>query len=145
MFPTNDDSLHWLSSLVLVSGQQCQTCAQSKVIKLGLKSWRTWSTFWPFWPLWALLHTPSLLNSSKSLNASDVLPNDAQLVHKLVGSIHGKGRPGFTVKTLPKAQRTRGLSSYHKFKHKSWSYFIFRISTRINLKISTKHQLLHKT
>ena len=35
--------------------------------------------------------------------------------------------------TLPKAQRTRGLSSYHKFKHKSWSNFIFRIST--------KHQL----
>ena len=36
-------------------------------------------------------------------------------------------------KTLPKAQRTRGLSSYHKFKHKSWPNFIFRIST--------KHQL----
>ena len=40
--------------------------------------------------------------------------------------------------TLPKAQRTRGLSSsyqsnflrsYHNFKHKSWSNFIFRIST----------------
>ena len=26
-------------------------------------------------------------------------------------------------KTLPKAQRTRGLSSYHKFKNKSWSRF----------------------
>ena len=36
-------------------------------------------------------------------------------------------------KTLPKAQRTRGLSSYHKFKYKSWSNFILRIST--------KHQL----
>ena len=45
------------------------------------------------------------------------------------------------LKTLPKAQRTRGLSSayqsnffrsYHKFLHKSWSN-IFRIST--------KHQL----
>ena len=34
--------------------------------------------------------------------------------------------------TLPKAQRTRGLISYHRFKHKS-SNFIFRIST--------KHQL----
>ena len=42
------------------------------------------------------------------------------------------------LKTLPKAQWTRGLSSscqsnflksYHKFKHKSWSNFIFRIST----------------
>ena len=31
--------------------------------------------------------------------------------------------------TLPKAQRTRGLSSNHKFKHKSWSNFICRIST----------------
>ena len=63
--------------------------------------------------------------------------------------------------TLPKAQRTRGLSStyqsnffrsYHKFKHKSWSN-IFRISTlhqlqnlnqtspfwqNLNLKILTK-------
>ena len=55
-------------------------------------------------------------------------------------------------KTLPKAQRTRGLSSscqsnflrwYHKFKHKSWSHFIFRISTKHQLKISTKHQHLH--
>ena len=35
--------------------------------------------------------------------------------------------------TLPKAQRTRGLSLYHKFKQKSWPNFISRIST--------KHQL----
>ena len=34
------------------------------------------------------------------------------------------------IKTFPKAQRTRGLSSYHKFKHKPWSKFIFRISTK---------------
>ena len=32
--------------------------------------------------------------------------------------------------TLPKAQRTRGLSSYNKFKQKSWSSCIFRISTK---------------
>ena len=31
------------------------------------------------------------------------------------------------------AQRTRGLSSYYKFLHKSWSYFIFRISNRYQL------------
>ena len=46
--------------------------------------------------------------------------------------------------TLPKAQRTRGLSSscqsnflksYHKFKHKSWPHFFFRISTKHQLKI----------
>ena len=37
------------------------------------------------------------------------------------------------LETLPKAQRTRGLSSYHKFKHKSWSNFIFRISTKHHL------------
>ena len=66
-----------------------------------------------------------------------------------------------TVETLPKAQRTRGLSSayqsnffrsYHKFLHKSWSN-IFRILTKhqiqslnqisafrqnVNLKILTK-------
>ena len=55
-------------------------------------------------------------------------------------------------KTLPKAQRTRGLSSscqsnilksYHKFKRKSWWHFIFRISTKHQVKISTKHQHLH--
>ena len=48
--------------------------------------------------------------------------------------------------SLPKAQRTRGLSSsyqsnsfrsYHKFKHASWSNFIFRISI--------KNQLLNQT
>ena len=33
----------------------------------------------------------------------------------------------FSLKTLPKAQRTRGLSSYHKLVHKSWSNFNFRI------------------
>ena len=46
------------------------------------------------------------------------------------------------LRTLPKAQRTRGLSSacqsnlfrsYHKLLHKSWSNFIFRISTRHQL------------
>ena len=46
------------------------------------------------------------------------------------------------IKILPKAQRTRGLRSacqsnlfrsYHKFKHKSWSNFIFRILTRHQL------------
>ena len=37
-------------------------------------------------------------------------------------------------KTLPKAQRTRGLSSYHKITvHKSWTYYSYRISL--------KHQL----
>ena len=37
------------------------------------------------------------------------------------------------LKTLPKAQRTQGLSAYqssNKFKHKSWSNFIIRISTK---------------
>ena len=31
------------------------------------------------------------------------------------------------IEKLPKAQRTRGLSSYHKFLHKYWSNFDFRI------------------
>ena len=44
----------------------------------------------------------------------------------------GKSRPksNFSfhlIKTLPKAQRTRGLSSYHKFLHNSWQNFNFRI------------------
>ena len=36
-------------------------------------------------------------------------------------------------KTSPKAQRTRGLSSYHKFLNKSWSDYIFIISTKQQL------------
>ena len=39
-------------------------------------------------------------------------------------------RPWSEIKTLPKTQRTRGLSSYHKFKHKSWSNFKFKISIK---------------
>ena len=59
---------------------------------------------------------------------------------------------GAIVQTLPKAQRTRGLSSscqsnflrsHHKFKNKSWSHFIFRILALHQLKISTKPQHLH--
>ena len=56
------------------------------------------------------------------------------------------------LKTLQKAQRTRGLSSscqsnflksYHKLKQKSRSQSIFRISTKHQQKILTKHQHLH--
>ena len=45
-------------------------------------------------------------------------------------------------KTVPKAQRTRGVialvkvtycRSYHKFIHKSWSKFSFRVSTKLQL------------
>ena len=50
-------------------------------------------------------------------------------------SVANRYHIGGRLKTLPKAQRTRGLSSYHKFKHKSC----------INFKITTKHQPLHKT
>ena len=55
---------------------------------------------------------------------------------------------------IAKAQRTRALSSsfesnflrsYHKFRNKYWSHFIFRISTKHQLKISTKNQNLHST
>ena len=34
----------------------------------------------------------------------------------------------YQIKTWPKAQLTRGLSLYHKFLHKTWSNFNFRIS-----------------
>ena len=58
------------------------------------------------------------------------------------------------LETLPKAQRTRGLNSsckskflrsYQKFENKSWSHFIFRISSKHQLKISIKHHNLHST
>ena len=51
------------------------------------------------------------------------------------------------LQTLPKAQRTRGLSftyqsnffgSYHKFSDKSWSDFIFTISTKQQLQLFNK-------
>ena len=56
-----------------------------------------------------------------------------------------EGWIGSLPETLPKAQRTRGLSStyqsnffgsYDKFKHKSWSNFIFIISTKHQLQNS---------
>ena len=55
------------------------------------------------------------------------LPNAGCLCncHWMLFKIQSQPKP----KTLPKAQRTRGLSSYHKFKHESWSNFILRIST----------------
>ena len=66
-------------------------------------------------------------------------------------------------KTLPKAQRTRGLSSsyqsnffrsYHKFLQKSWSNLIFKISTKNQLqyrnqtsasRLNLKFKILTKT
>ena len=67
--------------------------------------------------------------------------NDADVVGVRNGCTFTGWTGRYWIKTLPKAQRTRGLSSayqsnffrsYHKFLHKSWSN-IFRIST--------KHQL----
>ena len=55
---------------------------------------------------------------------------------------HSTYRHLFWPQTLPKAQRTRGLSSYYKFLKKSWSNFTFRYRTGINFKISTKHEYL---
>ena len=46
-----------------------------------------------------------------------------------------------STKTLPKAQRTRGLSSYLKFKHKSWSISSSESRPSINFNISTKLSL----
>ena len=59
----------------------------------------------------------------------------------------------FPSKTLPKVQQIRGLSSayqsnmfrsYHKFKHKSWLNFIFRISTKYKLQ-NLKQMLCSKS
>ena len=46
-------------------------------------------------------------------------------------------------KTLPKAQRTRGLSSYHKFTNLD-QITISESRLSVNLKISTKHQHQHQ-
>ena len=62
-------------------------------------------------------------------------------------AIWNNGKQPTGEKTLPKAQRTRVLSSYHKFKHKSRPNFIFRISTKHqlqlqpNISISTKSSM----
>ena len=42
------------------------------------------------------------------------------------------------IPTLPKAQRTWGLSSYYSFWHKFWSNIKFRNLTKLKLKIFTK-------
>ena len=97
----------------------------------------------------------------KYLTTVDV-PGDVTLSVRGATRLHSKtGGQGFfkcpcqttcLTETLPKAQRTRGLSSschsnflrsYHKFKNNSWSHSIFRISTKPQLKISTKCQNLH--
>jgi len=47
------------------------------------------------------------------------------------GPLHSLFDKGlYVIKTLPKAQRTRGLSSYHKFLRKFGSNLIFRMSTK---------------
>ena len=48
----------------------------------------------------------------------------------------------YFIETLPKAQRTRGLSSYHKFHKHLDQTSISESQLSINLKISTKHQHL---
>ena len=61
----------------------------------------------------------------------------------------GRARGQILMKTLPKALRTRGLSSsyqsnflssYHKFKHKSWSNS--SSESRLSINFSAKHQHL---
>ena len=71
------------------------------------------------------LRAPKTFYSKYSL-ICDARPNKLDL---------GKYNPDFRwdIKnevTLSKAQRTRGLSSYHKFLRKSWSNFNFRISIK---------------
>ena len=85
----------------------------------------------------AFLGWPSVLISSNvgSIPISYMyLSNPGQLANKI------------WLKTLPKAQRTRGLSSYHKIRvHSSQIYYNIKISESrlsITFKISTKHQHL---
>ena len=108
-----------------------------------------------FWEL--LIMSSAVLMSRASCLEETCLPKSENLQRKNQGIKMTWGYIfgmvfHFNLKTLPKAQRTRGLSSscqssflrsYHNFKHKSWSHFIFRISTKLQLKIPTKHQHLH--
>ena len=102
---------------------------------------------------WATATWISLQSSLGPISPQPPLsqPNPTQLDSagkaNLMWNCFGEKWCGF--KTLPKAQRTRGLSSayqsnffrsYHKFLHKSSKS---RPST--NFKISTKHQHLNKT
>ena len=78
--------------------------------------------------------------------------NDDDIIFECIGFDLLTARKGDFIETLPKAQRTRGLSSYYKLLHKSWSNN-FRILTkhwlpnlasefwpRFNFVTSTKHQ-----
>ena len=67
---------------------------------------------------------------------------------KQKGSLSSRNKVQLFFKTLPKAQRTRGLSlscqsNFLRSYHKSWSHFIFRIPTKHQLKISINHQHLY--
>ena len=59
-------------------------------------------------------------------------PEEQRMQLHLSGFLRGRGLfLGSCKKTLPKAQRTRGLSSYHKFLHKSSNFnFKFSITKR---------------
>ena len=50
------------------------------------------------------------------------------------------------IKTLPKAQRTRGLSSYHTSSYTNLDQISISVSRlSIDIKISSKHQYLDKS
>ena len=79
------------------------------------------------------------INNQKYFSQSRLLKKGPRLDHRML----------LEVQTLPKEQRTRGLTSayqsnffrsYHKFKYKSWSIFSSESRPIINFKISTKHQ-----
>ena len=144
----------WLFQQAWLADELC-----AKPMCCGSKSWvETWIISSPLFSL-----PPKTFPTSRRFNCS--LSLSLTFHHNgsstSAASCKHKGLCLYIGKTLPKAQRTRGLSStyqsnffesYHKFKHKSW-WNIFRISTlhqyqnlnqtspfqqNLNLKILTK-------
>ena len=118
--------VHWSSSMALASplfssssssvSRSTTRILSESAAQSSRTRWETWT-----WPSPAWYSSPSCCIQSATTCSCP-----------RTSCSPGRGRQNYN-ETLPKAQRTRGLSSYHKYKHKFWSNFIFRIST--------KHQL----
>ena len=124
-FRTNSNArlaigITWLVTLLSVRFLPCQThrwCVNSK-----LQVWIEQGHFWCIFNFLCII-----------IDLKEGFENPGQRISPVNRGERGGGlqlSPQARKQTLPKAQRTRGLSSYHEFKHKSWSNFILRISTK---------------
>ena len=95
---------------------------------VNIGKWFWWMLQFHWWPIHEKTYAcRAWLSIRSSLFSNAIVP----VSQKTLIVYH------FPYKTLPKAQRTRGLSSFHKFLHKSWSNFISTKDQLQNLQLNT--------